>query len=271
MDQSDIFRELEDVEGAGGEEEAGSEDLGDDDDLLSEEEDLGVTTKPYLALLQSFQESAGHKSKKRKLRHSKEEQSARKTAKNEAEDARPLVQEKTGEAGDPDQVEEAEEAVDEDEPDHIQEQESDDEEDPADPFDAHLGQAEEDNARIVKGIQTDGWETRRIESSVAKMMLTAPKTSFDKLKHLPAPVSGPDGLKLKQRLREGALQKMAEFDQTQRHIAPIMFNYQDILFCERNLGNADSLRKLTCLHALNHIFKYAFPIPDTPQLTVQNP
>ena len=34
-----------------------------------------------------------------------------------------------------------------------------------------------------------------------------------------------------------------------------MFNYHDILFPARSVSNAESLRRLTCLHALNHILK----------------
>lgn len=38
-------------------------------------------------------------------------------------------------------------------------------------------------------------------------------------------------------------------------MAPYIFNYQDVLFCNRTLANARSLRNITCLHALNHILK----------------
>ena len=38
-------------------------------------------------------------------------------------------------------------------------------------------------------------------------------------------------------------------------IASRIFNYQDLLFCDRTPPNASELRSLTCLHAINHIFK----------------
>lgn len=38
-------------------------------------------------------------------------------------------------------------------------------------------------------------------------------------------------------------------------LASSLSNYQDLLFCERTAGNAKDLRKVTCLHALNHVFK----------------
>ena len=38
-------------------------------------------------------------------------------------------------------------------------------------------------------------------------------------------------------------------------LASSIFNYQDLLFSERSYNNAEDLRKLTCLHLLNHITK----------------
>lgn len=38
-------------------------------------------------------------------------------------------------------------------------------------------------------------------------------------------------------------------------LASHVFNYQDLLFTARSAANAESLRRLTCLHALNHILK----------------
>ena len=41
----------------------------------------------------------------------------------------------------------------------------------------------------------------------------------------------------------------------QSNLAQIMFNYKDLLFCERHSDNATNLRILTCLHVLNHVLK----------------
>ena len=38
-------------------------------------------------------------------------------------------------------------------------------------------------------------------------------------------------------------------------LASSLSSYQDLLFCDRSPQNAKDLRKLTCLHALNHVFK----------------
>ena len=39
------------------------------------------------------------------------------------------------------------------------------------------------------------------------------------------------------------------------HLAACIFRYQDLLFCDRTPVNAQDLRTIICLHALNHVFK----------------
>lgn len=79
--------------------------------------------------------------------------------------------------------------------------------------------------------------------------------SSDAGAEVPKPVEGLDGLQLKQKLKETSSRKIGEFDAVQRNLSPLLFNYNDVLFCDRTVRNSDSLRELTCLHALNHIFK----------------
>ncbi len=63
-------------------------------------------------------------------------------------------------------------------------------------------------------------------------------------------------LKLKRRLIGPAKSLMAQLNTVEGAIAPYVASYHDILFCHRSYENAESLRRLTCLHALNHVFKY---------------
>ena len=48
---------------------------------------------------------------------------------------------------------------------------------------------------------------------------------------------------------------MLPFSNLTAMLAPMIFNYQDILFSERTSKVSQDLRELICLHTLNHIFK----------------
>jgi len=75
---------------------------------------------------------------------------------------------------------------------------------------------------------------------------TAPKTQVVK--------SGKD-LFLKQRLREPGAKVVSTLPTDLKVIAADLFNYRDVVCCCRNLETATQLRDMSCLHALNHVFK----------------
>lgn len=61
---------------------------------------------------------------------------------------------------------------------------------------------------------------------------------------------------LKKRLSGPASKLFSPFSHTESLLVSDMFKrYCDILFPARSVANAESLRRLTCLHALNHILK----------------
>ena len=60
---------------------------------------------------------------------------------------------------------------------------------------------------------------------------------------------------LKRRLVASASATYKSFDSLEGTLAPYIFNYRDVLFCNRTLANAERLRTMTCLHVLNHVFK----------------
>ena len=41
----------------------------------------------------------------------------------------------------------------------------------------------------------------------------------------------------------------------QQELFSVVNNYQDLLFCERNFSNAEEIRFVYCLHAVNHVLK----------------
>lgn len=222
------------------------------DDIESEDDDEEQTTssKPYMALLQSFNnESSAPNAKRRKLDNQEFAQSR------QDEDS-------SDEEGDEDE-EDAEKDIDraEDEPeDQVEEQideddeDSEDEENPSDPFDVHFAHPDDDAvAKRVNSVQKGDWATKRalLQNSRATIMCPLSDVGAE----VPKPVDGLDGLQLKQKLKETSSRKIGEFDAVQRNLSPLLFNYNDVLFCDRTVRNSDSLRELTCLHALNHVFK----------------
>ena len=62
-------------------------------------------------------------------------------------------------------------------------------------------------------------------------------------------------LGVKKRLIEPSSQQMRTLDATQTSIIEHLFGYRDLLYTLRKPDNSTSLRKVVCLHLLNHIFK----------------
>ena len=64
-----------------------------------------------------------------------------------------------------------------------------------------------------------------------------------------------EGLHLKQKLKDPLSKLLPQFDVVEASVATAVFHYQDVLFPQRTLDHADTLRKLSCLHSLNHVLK----------------
>ncbi|KAK0728615.1 hypothetical protein B0T26DRAFT_636794 [Lasiosphaeria miniovina] len=232
-----------------------------DDDVIDSDDDddvqTGASGKPYLSLMQSLVESAPHKAKRRKLDHPSAEDRTEQPTPESAVNAAGEDDDENSE--DVDRVEEAEEDPADVKPEDLFDYD-DEEADAEDPFETHF--VDLDQALLLprlKAIQEDKWRTHRV---VAKPMRTLihtpgvgdPSDSGDSAL-LPRPVSGISGLKLKKKLSETMGPKHATFDPTEQTIAPLLFNYSDLLYCNRTVAGAESVRRMACLHALNHIFK----------------
>lgn len=131
-----------------------------------------------------------------------------------------------------------------------------DEEDSDDPFEAHFA-SPDDNilARRLKNLKSKqaAWATKKVVTKLGKAVVSIPDSEEEAA--MPPSISGPGQLKLKQKL-VGPITKMREkFDDTEKVIAGAVFNNRDLLYCDRNPQNAEKLRRLTCLHAVNHVFK----------------
>ena len=136
-------------------------------------------------------------------------------------------------------------------------QEDEDLEDASDPFESHFAAPEGGIlSQRLKSLRNNQWSTKKMVLPIdGKVVLSIPEPVDSTASVTSSPISGPENLKLKQKLSGAFIKQQTSFDKLERSIAPFIFNYQDVLFCSRHPGNAESLRRLTCLHMVNHIFK----------------
>lgn len=238
------------------------------DDLEEESDDEDTAeARPYMALIKSLTEESGAPSaKRRKLDHHE--------APSEAPKDEPAEPEKEAEE-DPDFVEEPEETLDEADTEGVFDYEDDDEDekvDLSDPFDSHFVAIDEASlARRLRAVADGKWTTKKAGAKGSRTVLNSPDTGDDSDQmSVPSPVLSAAELPLKHKLLEtGAVKKM-KFDAVEQSLAPYVFGYTDLLYCNRTTANGESLRRLACLHALNHVFKYVLLLPVFLKYTANN-
>ncbi|POS85802.1 hypothetical protein EPUL_001099, partial [Erysiphe pulchra] len=89
-------------------------------------------------------------------------------------------------------------------------------------------------------------------ADTCKALVTVSKESDEFQYH---PIADAKELFLKKKLAITFSELRSKFDVIEKSIAPFLFNYQDLLFCLRTPSNSETLRRLICLHFLNHILK----------------
>jgi len=221
------------------------EDISSDE----EEEEQEQPAQAYLSLMKSLAESAPHKAKRRKLDHA----SAEETTQPEPEAESSIPVNKDGEE-DPDMVEEEpEEDAEDAAPEDLFDE--DDEVDAEDPFELHFESPKDEIVQPkLKSIKEGDWKTQRIIENFTRIQLSTPGAGESEEKPLP-PITGVTDLKLKKKLNESFAPKHPAFNAIEQTIAPLLFNYRDLLYCNRTVAGGQSVRRMACLHALNHIFK----------------
>lgn len=220
----------------------------EEESSADEDEEPLPAIRPYAALMQSLSSDAAPQSKRRKLDHASDTATSKRENLTEQDDQGSVAE-------DADQVEEPEEGP-ETATDDLLEEVEEDVEDSSDPFEAHFADPDDNVlAQRLKAIQQNQWISHKLQvPKVGKAVLSLPHK--DSTKHVSMEeISGPGQLKLKQKLATAMLKHRSSFDELERQVSPIMFNYQDMLFCERKTTNSESLRRLACLHAVNHVFK----------------
>ncbi|KAK8102618.1 hypothetical protein PG984_015764 [Apiospora sp. TS-2023a] len=233
-----------------GEESPSDEDHEDEDDS-EDEEQQDAPNKSYMALMSSFATQSAPNSKRRKLSNqdADERPSKRQEVESESEEK---TEDKDVDVAEeePEEGPDAEMTLDDEDDD-----DEDDIPDTSDPFETHFSipdvaqvseriKAVQANEYSISQTELNGWRlTRGVPGK-------APGYSDRPLSLMP----DTSALKLKQKLREAAAKK-STLDKLEQVLYPITFGYNDLLFCNRTPKNGGKLRRMACLHAVNHIFK----------------
>ena len=127
-----------------------------------------------------------------------------------------------------------------------------------DPFMKHFDRSDDDKEleQKIQAVKENNWSTREpMKIQKWSCTLKFPPVSGSNSEPFCHTVSALRELTLKQRLRESSGKLIPPMDKLTGNLAFQLFNYHDILFPHRTLVNSEILRKLACLHTINHVFK----------------
>jgi U3 small nucleolar RNA-associated protein 25 len=222
------------------------EDEIDQSDISEDDEEVKPAVRAYNVLLQSFHgddEIDSRKSKRRKIEL------------NEKPDTLPeeISVNQVDEEGEDDHV--FAEPEGDDDVEEIDHESTVDEESQNDPYEFHFSAAGGDGlAARIDLVKSGQWTTRKsaIGSNISRHHAfversdhSAEKATFKSIKDF----------SLKERLVLPAVKHIPTLSDFERRIATDLLNYTDALVSTRTVNNAESLRKLSCLHAVNHVLK----------------
>lgn len=244
--------EINDVESDSLDEKKSEEDLGASSD--SDGSIQAETIPPYNSLLQSLTtniQRGAPQRKKRKL-----------DSADETQEAHSMSEFKFDEVEEPEEVE----AIGTDDSD-VEEQEQN-----FDPFIKHVELNTEVLESFIQAVKSNNWSTSRPNShSEWSHVFQLPQIPTAPLGSGPSAASNTEALFLKQKLQKPAKKLFEPFNNLTRNLAFSIFHYRDVLFPCRTSENGAILRKLTCLHGINHIFKTRDKvIKDNARLTKDN-
>jgi U3 small nucleolar RNA-associated protein 25 len=248
-----MSRDENDIVDSAASSEEEQEDSDSQIDSGSEEDEEPLPAgRSYATLMQHLIADSAPQIKRRKLDHGSELGAPQNEDLEDVEDV-----EDDQVRGDVDQVEEPEEGPETAIDGLLEDGEENDSEDASDPFEAHFADPDENLlSRRLKSLQNNQWATQKsLLPKVGRLIFSVPQEDGLRLDSAPATISGPGDLKLKQKLASVISKQKPSFDSLEKYIAPYIFNYRDVLYCERDLNNSQNLQRLVCLHAVNHVFK----------------
>ena len=207
------------------------ENLGSDDPESQSEDDI-VAAKPYNLLLQSLvtsNESNQRNPKRRKLDLTQTKEDV-------------IILSDGGDVADgPEEEEEPEEeAIDV----------GSDNEDQSDPFESHFASPSPARLASISSASKDEWKDTKLPKSglLGNAYLS-----------IPGGLEQTIGGRRIEDLKDLNLKKKLvaeELTPLQKSLGQFAFHYVDVLYGGRTLGNAEELRRMYSLHALNHVLKY---------------
>lgn len=208
--------------------------------------------RSYNALLQSFQQPEKYDRYQRKRRRL---DIPDRVVSPELQDEQEVGDgaEDVDEDGAPDQLGDDTDEAEEVPPDVAAEE--DDEENASDPFEIHFAPKDDNElAKRLKSVQSKqlrhekqvvGEHTVAVTVPESNPGATTRKLAYRKANDFP----------LKQKLIGPATKRVGALNGVQQAMAPYAANYADVFISCRTPQNAGSLRRLACLHALNHVLK----------------
>ena len=125
-----------------------------------------------------------------------------------------------------------------------------------DPFESHFSAMSENE--ISSKTQATGqnkWNmTKRELPGGLRLVHSVPKVDGNEASLLPA-MKSMTNAKLKRKLVDPAKEYIPSIEEHAQHLAPYIFNYQDVLYGARNISNAAGLQDIMAVHAVNHVIK----------------
>ncbi|KAF2709426.1 U3 small nucleolar RNA-associated protein 25 [Pleomassaria siparia CBS 279.74] len=135
------------------------------------------------------------------------------------------------------------------------EEELEEDSDYQDPHVAHFAEPEKNGlSQRLNAIAANIWTTDKLTTASGGRCIRQTPGQVQRAP-LRRKIKSVDDIQLKPRLVSNAEKVLGQFSDVEQVIAPSIFENQDILFAARTPKNADRLRHMTCLHALNHLFK----------------
>ena len=125
-----------------------------------------------------------------------------------------------------------------------------------DPFESHFSaMGENEISSKTQATGQNKWNmTKRELPGGLRLVHSVPKVDGNEASLLPA-MKSMTNAKLKRKLVDPAKEYIPSIEEHAQHLAPYIFNYQDVLYGARNISNAAGLQDIMAVHAVNHVIK----------------